>query len=90
MGEDLIKPVGGAEPHVTFKLESDRDIWEITNPNVQDALIRISGYDLQFWINRQYLSSVEEIESALNGLRDLFRELILEQILDKTKPPTDD
>lgn len=45
--EKDIKPVGGPEPTVTFRLESDRDLYEIRNPNVDESLIKITGYDLQ-------------------------------------------
>lgn len=85
MEEDLIKPVGGPEPTVTFRLESDRDLFEIRNPEIEESLVKIMGYDLQFWFNSKYLKSVEDIEAACNGIRDLFRDLIVEQMLDKAK-----
>lgn len=83
--EDLIKPVGGPEPHVTFRLESDLGCWEIKNPEVEEPLILITGYDLQCHFNTKYLKSVEEIEAACNGIHNLFRELIMEQLLEKDK-----
>ena len=49
------------------------------------SLIKITGYDLQFWFNPKYLKTVEDIEAACNGVHNLFRELIMEQMLDKSK-----
>ncbi len=83
--ENNIKPVGGPEPTVTFRLESDRDLYEIRNPEVDESLIKITGYDLQFWFNPKHLKSVEAIEAACNGIHNLFRELIMEQMLNQSK-----
>lgn len=83
--ENDIKPVGGQEQTVTFRLESDRDLYEIRNPNVDESLIKITGYDLQVWFNPKYLKSVEDIEAACNGVHNLFRELIMEQMLNQSK-----
>ena len=83
--EDLRQPAGGPEPHVTFRLESDRGCWEIRNPEVDEPLVQITGYDLRCQFNTKYLRSVEEIEAACNGIHGLFRELIMEQLLGKDK-----
>lgn len=85
MEENDIKPAGGPEPTVTFRLESDRDLYEIRNPEINESLIKITGYDLQFWFNPKHLKSVEAIEAACNGIHNLFRELIMEQMLNQSK-----
>jgi len=85
MEENDIKPVGGPEPTVIFRQESDRDLYEIRNPEINESLIKITGYDLQFWFNPKYLKTVEDIEAACNGVHNLFRELIMEQMLNKSK-----
>lgn len=81
MTEEDIKPIGGPEPTVQFLLESDRDLYEIRNEELNESLIKITGYDLQFWFNTKYLQSIEDIEAACNGIHNLFRDLIMRQIL---------
>lgn len=73
------------EPTVHFKLITDRMIREINNPDINQTLVRISGYDLQIEYNLQYLKSVEDIEAACQGLADLFRQDILEVLLKRNK-----
>ena len=85
-----IAPIGGSEPTVTFKLESDRDLFEVLNPHNNESMVKISGYDLQFWFNTRHLKSVEDIEMACNGLHQLFRDLIIQQILGEEKQSAKD
>lgn len=73
------------EPTVHFKLITDRIIREINNPEINQTLIRISGYDLQIDYNLQYLKSVEDIEAACNGIAQLFREDIMRVLLKRNK-----
>lgn len=70
------------EPTVHFKLISDRIIREVINPEINQPLVRISGYDLQIDFNLQFIKSVEDIEAACNGLADLARQAIMEQLLE--------
>lgn len=69
------------EPRVEFKLNSDRSIYNVVNQEIDKVLIEISGYDLQINFNMEYLKSVEDIEAAIEGLGNLFRDIIMEQIL---------
>lgn len=85
METDIIKPIGGPEPTVTFRLESDRDLYEVRNPEIDEALIQITGYDVQFRFNNQYLKTIEDIEAAATGLKNLFRDMIIEQRLGISK-----
>lgn len=73
------------EPTVHFKLITDRIIREVNNPEINQTLIRISGYDLQIDYNLQYLKSVEDIEAACNGIAQLFREDIMRVLLKRNK-----
>lgn len=73
------------EPTVHFKLITDRIIREVNNPEINQTLIRISGYDLQIDYNLQYLKSVEDIEAACNGIAQLFREDIMRVLLERNK-----
>lgn len=69
------------EPVVHFKLVSDRIIREIRNPEIDQPLVRISGYDLQIDFNMQYLKSIEDIEAACQGISELVRDAILKKLL---------
>ena len=71
--------------NVHFKLITDRIIREVNNPEINQTLIRISGYDLQIDYNLQYLKSVEDIEAACNGIAQLFREDIMRVLLERNK-----
>lgn len=81
MTQEDIVPIGGPEPTVQFRLESDRDLFEILNEEANESLIKITGYDVQIWFNTKHLKSVEQIESACNAVGRLFRDLIMQQIL---------
>ena len=73
------------EPEVKFKLISDRDIMNVESGDNGEKLIEISGYDLQINFNMQYLKSIEDINAACKGISDLFRETILEKLLEYRK-----
>lgn len=90
MDPNDIKPIGGPEPTVTYRLQSDLDHWVIKNKEGGEAVIEITGYDLQARFNTKYLKTVEDIEAACNGIHNLFRELILESLLGKPKPDTEE
>lgn len=73
------------EPTVHFKLISDRIIREIINPEIKEPLVRISGYDLQIDFNMKYLKSINDVEAACNGIAQLFRDEIMEVLLNGNK-----
>lgn len=70
------------EPKIEFKVISDRGLFAIKNPDIQKNLVEISGYDLQVNFNMEYLNSIDDVEAAVNGISDLFRELIMEKLLE--------
>lgn len=74
------------EPVVKFKLNSDRIVREIINPEINQTLVHISGYDLQINFNMQYLKSLEDIDAACRGIAQLFRDIIMEKLLEGNKP----
>jgi hypothetical protein len=73
------------EPEVKFKLVSGRDVLNVESADNGERLIEISGYDLQINFNMQYLKSVEDIDAACKGVADLFRETIMEKLLEYQK-----
>lgn len=73
------------EPVVQFKVNSDRIIREVVNADTKQVLVHISGYDLQINFNMQYLKSVEDVEAACGGIAQLFRDIIMDKLLEGNK-----
>lgn len=73
------------EPHVEFKLISDRSVYNVVNEEINQTLVEISGYDLQINFNMEFLNSIEDVEAALEGLSDLFRNIIMDKLLKHKK-----
>ncbi len=73
------------EPIVKFRVNSDRIVREVINEEINQVLVHISGYDLQINFNMQFLKSVEDVEAACNGLSQLFRDMIMEKLLEGNK-----
>ncbi|MBO6254683.1 MAG: hypothetical protein J6O49_13715 [Bacteroidaceae bacterium] len=82
MSEVKNTPITEDEPKIEFKVISDRGLFAIKNPDIQKNLVEISGYDLQVNFNMEYLNSIDDVEAAVNGISDLFRELIMEKLLE--------
>lgn len=85
MEEENVQLPDVDEPEVKFKLISGRDIMEVNSADNGEKLIEISGYDLQINFNMQYLKSLEDIEAACKGISDLFKETIMEKLLEYRK-----
>lgn len=73
------------EAEVKFKIISDRDVMNVVNADSSEVLIEISGYDLQINFNMEYLKSVEDIDAACNGIAQLFRDTIMDKLLEYRK-----
>lgn len=73
------------EPVVQFRTNSDRIIREVVNAETKQVLVHISGYDLQINFNMQYLKSVEDVEAACGGIAQLFRDIIMDKLLEGNK-----
>lgn len=70
------------EPKAEFRVLSDRDALTVKNADNEEILIEISGYDLQVNFNMEYLNSIQDVEAAVNGIGDLFRQIIMEKLLE--------
>lgn len=73
------------EPIVEFKLISDRSVYNVVNEEINKTLVEISGYDLQINFNMKYLNSIQDVEAAVNGIGSLFRDIIMEKLLEHKK-----
>lgn len=72
----------GLEPEVVFNTLSDRRILAVQTEETHETIMEISGYDLQIKFNRDKLKSIEDIESLLEGLKSLFKQMVMEDLLD--------
>ena len=66
-----------------FNAEKDFRVLGIKSPQNEDVIMRISGYGLDISFNYDYIKSVEDIENLLDGVKDVFRKMILENMIDK-------
>jgi hypothetical protein len=73
------------EPKVVFRSISDRSVYNIINDEIKQTLVEISGYDLQINFNLEYINSIEDVEAAVGGLGDLFRQIIMDKLLEYKK-----
>lgn len=83
--EDIIKeedvqlePI--KEPTIIFRTISDRSVMTIASAETEKTLVQISGYDLQIDFNMEYINSMQDVEAAVKGLGDLFRDIILDKL----------
>lgn len=86
MTNEEYKPV--AEQKVSFRQLSDLMVWQVLSRETKQPLAVISGYNLRMDFDMSYLKSVEDIEACLAGLSKIFREIIMEKIMeDKPQEP---
>lgn len=76
------------EPKIEFNSITDLRTLSVYSADGKEELVKISGYDLRVAFEMKYLKSLEDVESAVTGISDLFRQLILSQLLpnEKTNP----
>ncbi|MDD6104101.1 MAG: hypothetical protein PUB73_05795 [Bacteroidales bacterium] len=77
------------EPKVQFKYLSDRDVFLIKNEEIDQPLAEISGYDLQINFNMEFIKSMEDVEAVIQGMGELWRKIILSQLLQSKNEQTD-
>lgn len=73
------------EPKVEFNLITDKICLGVINDDIGEPLVEISGYDLQINFNLKFIKSVEDVELAVNGIGDIFRKTIMDQLLEDRK-----
>lgn len=78
------------EPRVSFRAMSDRDVIRIYKEETDQTLAEISGYDLAINFNMEFINSVQDIEAALEGMSEVFRDAILQQMFKEKGKQTDE
>lgn len=76
------------EPTISFNVISDKRIFGVKSEEDDEMIFEISGYDLDIRFNRDRLQSLEEIEGTLDGIKDMFRKLIMADLLEGNKSNT--
>ena len=73
---------------VTEDTLSDRRILAVQTEDTHETIMEISGYDLQINFNRDKLQNIADIESMLDGLKDLFRRVVMQDLLESNVEKT--
>lgn len=74
------------EPEVVFNTISDLTVWSVQSEETKESLFEISGYGLQVKFDRSKLGDLADVEGLLDGIKDLFRKLIVQDLLAPSKP----
>lgn len=80
----------GFEPEVVFKALSDKRLLQVQTEKEHYTVMEISGYDLQIAFNRDLLNDIADIESMLEGVKDLFRRLLLKDFVENPSEKTNE
>lgn len=70
------------EPEVVFNSQSDRRFFSVKSEDGNETMMEISGYDLDVRFNRNVIKTIQDVESLLDGIKDLFRKIIMEDLID--------
>ena len=69
------------EPEVVFNSQSDRRFFSVKSEDGKETMMEISGYDLDVRFNRNVIKTVQDVESLLDGIKNLFRKIIMEDLI---------
>lgn len=70
-----------SEPEVVFNSQSDRRFFSVKSEDGNETMMEISGYDLDVRFNRNVIKTIQDVESLLDGIKDLFRKIIMEDLI---------
>lgn len=69
------------EKEIKFREKSDLTVVQITDYDTNRVMGYIAGYGLDINFNMDELNSVDKVEQFLDGLKKVFRSIILEKAL---------
>lgn len=69
------------EPTETFRRLSDLSVFQVIDQPTGKVLCIISGYALQIKFNREAITSAADVEQCAEGLKKMFYNAIMDQIL---------
>ena len=79
---DALYPKKTNEPEVVFNMISDKRVFGVKSQDTNDTIFEITGYDLKIKFNRDAINTLEDTENMLDGIKDLFRQLIVADLLE--------
>lgn len=71
----------GLEPEVVFNTLSDLTVLAIQTEDTHESLMEITGYGIDIKFNRDKINSLADVESLLDGVKDLFRTIIMKDLI---------
>lgn len=74
----------GLEPEVVFNTLSDLVVLSVQTEDTHETIMEISGYGLQIKFDRDKLQNIADVESMLDGIKELFRRMVMNDLLDKS------
>ncbi len=73
------------EPIESFKRVSDLSVFQINDKQTGKVMGIIAGYALQIKFNKDVITSVEDVEQCAEGIKKLFYNIIMDQLLESNK-----
>ena len=68
------------EEKVEFKAVTDKDVYSVVGENGK-SVVEITGYDVKFKFNFDVIETPEDVDEASYGIGELFKKLIMEQLV---------
>ncbi len=81
--------VGGSSPGMpgekteTFRTLTDLSVFQVDDRQTGKPLCIISGYALQIKFNRDAITCAADVEQAAEGLKKMFYNIIMDQLLEE-------
>ena len=69
------------EPLEVFRNLTDLTVFQINDKETGKPMCIISGYSLQIKFNREAITSVAEVEQCAEGLKKMFYNIIMDQLI---------
>lgn len=71
------------EPQVMFRQNSDYTVFQVTDERTGKPMMIIAGYGLEMKFNMAELRTTAKVDSLVEALGRLFREMIIQQAVEK-------
>jgi hypothetical protein len=79
--EPTVVPANDNEPTETFRRMSDLSVMQIVDQSNGKVMAVIAGYGLQIKFNLEAITETADVEQCAEGLKKLFYNIIMDQIL---------
>lgn len=69
------------ENTVEFKEITDKNVFAVVDDETKRTLAEITGYDIKVKYNLEEINSQEDIEVVSNGIAEIFKEMLINNLL---------